>query len=169
MPFFLDCEAASLDETYSYPIEVAWGCPDTGIIRSYLIDPTGVETWTDWDPAAQAVHGLSRGYLREHGLPPRQVAKEVLRQLSGEVAMATAWDDKGWVDELTLRTRGVIASIQWRNAQAHFLELARKDQDWAEEAQRLAWERLEAQGVHPHRAANDVRHLMETRKILLEG
>ncbi|MFA9462415.1 hypothetical protein [Thiohalorhabdus methylotrophus] len=79
--YFLDCEASSLDEWHSYPIEVAWGSVTTGTIHSYLIGPTGMADWTDWDPAAQDVHGLSRALLAEHGLPPRQVAEEVVRHL----------------------------------------------------------------------------------------
>ncbi|MFA9459398.1 hypothetical protein ACERLL_00990 [Thiohalorhabdus sp. Cl-TMA] len=50
----------------------------TGIIRSFLINLTGIEDWTDWNLAAQGVHGLSRAYLAKHGLPPRQVTEEVL-------------------------------------------------------------------------------------------
>lgn len=167
--FFLDCEASSLDEACSYPIEVAWGHLTTGIIRSYLIDPTGIETWTDWDPAAQAVHGLSRDYLAGNGLPPWQVAEEVVRDLRGQVVFVTAPEDKGWVDELTLRTIGEVVAIDWMNATHYLWELAGKWEESLQAAEETAWARLNAEGIHAHRAANDVRHLLETRKILLGG
>jgi len=167
--FFLDCEASSLDETYSYPIEVAWGHVTTGIIRSYLINPTGIETWTDWDPAAQAVHGLSRGYLAEHGLPPWQVAEEVVRDLRGQEVYVTAAEDVGWVDELTIRTIGEVVPIDWMDAYHYLWQLAAKWEESLDVAEKAAWERLNAEGIYAHRAGNDVRYLMEVRRILLGG
>ncbi|MFA9462413.1 hypothetical protein [Thiohalorhabdus methylotrophus] len=160
-----------MDEFYSYPIEVAWGDVTTGIIRSYLIDPTGMEDWTDWDPAAQGVHGLSRAHLAEHGLPPRQVAEEVVRQLTGKTVMATSGADKDWVHRLIQDTLGEFPDpgIAWKDAKWHLVGLARGDATAYQVAMDLAWERLNAQDIYAHRAANDVRQLMEVRRILLGG
>jgi hypothetical protein len=167
--YFLDSEASSLDETFSYPIEVAWGHLTTGIIRSYLINPCAIKSWTDWDPAAQAVHGLSRDYLAEHGLPPRRVAEEVVRDLAGQEVYVTAIEDKGWVDELTMRTLGEVVAIDWRDANHFLWKLAGTWQESLQAAQEMAWQRLNAEGIYAHRASNDVRHLMEVRRILLGG
>ena len=167
--FFLDCEASSLDETFSFPIEVAWGHVTSGEVQAYLINPGMIAEWTDWDPAAQAVHGLSREYLAGHGHHPRLVAGEVWRALRGQVVYVTAVEDKGWVDELTLRTFGEIVAIDWRNAETYLLDLAEKRRQMLKEASDRAWQYLNAQGLYAHRAGHDVRHLLETRRILLEG
>ena len=164
--FFLDCEASSLDREHSYPVEIAWGELGSGTVRSFLIDPTTIESWTDWDAEAEAVHGLSRAFLAEHGLPPRDVARELAEQLPGQIVWTTAPEDRAWVNELTLRTRGTQLAILWRSANDHFAELARGRTDLVEAAKRQAWDHLVAEGIRPHRAANDVLHMRETRRIL---
>ena len=165
--FFLDCEASSLDETASYPIEVAWGHVTTGLITSYLSNPAAIASWTDWDPASQAIHGLSRAYLAEHGLHPRLVAEALVRDLRGQPVYVTAAEDKGWVNELTLRTLGTLPSIHWHDATEYLWSLAAEWQEELRTVRTMAWERLAAEGIYPHRAANDVRHLMMVRRLLL--
>jgi hypothetical protein len=165
--FFLDCEASSLHETASYPIEVAWGHVTTGIVRSYLINPAAIPEWTDWDPAAQAVHGLSREYLAEHGEHPRVVAEALAKDLRGQAVYATSHVDREWVDRLTDRTLGETVTIDWMDGTYFLLKLASQWGEALQAARDIAWERLYAEGVYPHRAANDVRHLMEVRRILL--
>lgn len=55
-PCFIDFEASSLEHN-SYPIEVAWSDAD-GRIESWLIDTSGVPSWTDWDDRVQqGMHG----------------------------------------------------------------------------------------------------------------
>jgi hypothetical protein len=78
---FLDFEASSLSGR-SYPIEVAWSSPD-GAIESYLISPAGIEEWTDWDPAAERVHGISRQLLAAEGKTPQFVCDRMIDRLSG--------------------------------------------------------------------------------------
>ncbi len=67
-PCFIDFEASSLS-IHSYPTEVAWSNPD-GSIEEHLINPYHVKGWTDWDPAAQGITGISRQMLREKGRSP---------------------------------------------------------------------------------------------------
>ena len=80
--YFLDFEASSLSNK-SYPIEVAWSSPD-GPIESYLISPSGIEEWTDWDPAAENVHGISRHVLAADGKTPHFVCDRMTDQLAGK-------------------------------------------------------------------------------------
>ena len=60
---FLDFEASSLGKA-SYPIEVAWVFEDR-TSESHLIKPA--PDWTDWNPAAQAIHRIERRVLEETG------------------------------------------------------------------------------------------------------
>jgi hypothetical protein len=85
---FLDFEASSLSDK-SYPIEVAWSASG-GSIESYLISPAGIEKWTDWDPASEKVHGISRSDLVAHGLDPRVVCDRMSDQLSGKTMYTDA-------------------------------------------------------------------------------
>ncbi len=71
MPVFLDFEASSLGER-SYPIEVGWVFAD-GAGEAHLIRPA--PEWTDWDPAAERIHGIGRGQLMATGTPYGEVAR----------------------------------------------------------------------------------------------
>ena len=88
VPSFLDFEASSLSPN-SYPIEVAWNNPD-GSIESQLISPAEIQAWTDWDPASEKVHGVSRYELLAHGLPPKVVCDRMTDQLSGKIIYTDA-------------------------------------------------------------------------------
>jgi hypothetical protein len=100
---FLDFEASSLAKA-SYPVEVAWVFED-GARESHLIRPA--PGWTDWDPGAERMHGLSRARLLAEGEPHDQVARRLLEALAGHLACASApsWDGK-WLSVL-LRGAGL--------------------------------------------------------------
>lgn len=103
MRAFLDFEASSLAKD-GYPIEVAWVFED-GRSESYLIKP--VAAWTDWDPDAEAIHGIARQTLLSEGAPAEIVARRVLDALSGHTVYASSppWDGK-WLS-LLLRAGGL--------------------------------------------------------------
>jgi hypothetical protein len=103
MHVFLDFEASSLGDD-SYPIEVGWVAED-GSSEQHLIRPAA--NWTDWDPTAEAVHGLSRLRLRLDGEPHDAVARRVLEALAPHEIFVTApsWDGK-WMSVL-LRSAGL--------------------------------------------------------------
>jgi hypothetical protein len=103
MRLFLDFEASSLGDD-SYPIEVGWVGED-GVSETHLIRPA--PEWTDWDPAAEALHGLSRERLEAEGEPHDRVARRALEALhSHEVYVsAPSWDGK-WMSVL-LRAAGL--------------------------------------------------------------
>lgn len=99
---FLDFEASSLAKR-SYPIEVAWVFED-GREESHLVRPA--PDWTDWDPEAQAIHGIARDTLVDEGEPLDMVAARMVETLEGHTLLASApsWDGK-WLSAL-LRTAG---------------------------------------------------------------
>lgn len=101
---FLDCEASSLHHD-SHPIEVGW-CGEDGVGEAHLIRPA--PGWDDWSPASQALHGLSREHLREHGRPHDEVAARVLEVLGAPgvgVVSDAPEHDRRWLGEL-LRAAG---------------------------------------------------------------
>jgi hypothetical protein len=97
MLVFLDFEASSLGKR-SYPIEVAWVFED-GRSEAHLIRPA--PAWTDWDGAAEALHGISLADLHNHGEPHDLVAQRMVSRLSGHALFASAptWDGK-WMSAL---------------------------------------------------------------------
>ena len=103
MKAFLDFEASSLSE-HSYPIEVAWVFQD-GRSESHLIAPA--PAWTDWDAAAEAIHGIARGTLAATGEPHDVVAHRMVEALTDHdlFASAPSWDGK-WLSAL-LRAAGL--------------------------------------------------------------
>jgi len=103
MRAFLDFEASSLSHD-SYPIEVGWVFED-GAAEVHLIRPA--PDWTDWDPRAEALHGLSRAQLEAEGEPLEAVARRALAALTGQQVFVSApsWDGK-WMS-LLLRAAGL--------------------------------------------------------------
>jgi hypothetical protein len=168
---FLDFEASSLSDE-SYPIEVGWVFED-GRAESHLIRPA--PGWTDWDPQAEAIHGISPRQLLEQGLPHPDVAARMMRELAGHALYASApsWDGK-WLSVL-LRAAGYPRhALRLRDTDEAQAEAARtalgvqaSPEALAEEAaailQRVRW----ASGNSPpaHRALPDAR---QQRDIWLE-
>lgn len=103
MLVFLDFEASSLSKQ-SYPIKVAWVFED-GRSEEYLIRPA--PAWTDWDPAAEAIHHIRRATLLAEGTGHELVARLMVDSLTGHdlLASAPSWDGK-WLSAL-LRAAGL--------------------------------------------------------------
>lgn len=103
MKVFLDFEASSLADE-GYPIEVAWA-DQNGRSETHLIAPA--PGWTDWDPRAEAIHGIARRQLLEDGESHVVVAGRMLEALTGHelYASAPSWDGK-WLSRL-LRAAGL--------------------------------------------------------------
>lgn len=99
VPIFIDIEASSLG-IESYPIEIAWN-DGHGVITSWLINPDLYpENWRDWDPGAEAVHGLSRQFLVTHGEKLEIIARNMIDRLP-RVLYSDAPDfDAFWLDRL---------------------------------------------------------------------
>jgi len=102
MRVFLDFEASSLRKN-GFPIEVGWVFED-GATASYLIRPA--PGWSDWDPQAEAIHGLTREALAAEGIAHDEVARRMVETLGAHdlYASAPSWDGK-WLS-LLLRSAG---------------------------------------------------------------
>jgi hypothetical protein len=113
-PTFLDFEASSLS-SQSYPIEVAWNHED-GSIEAHLISPAGIESWTDWDSAAERVHGIQRQQLLTHGKHPLLVCNRMNEQLTGKIVYTDAPQFDGmWLSQLFSVCHGITPNFQLRH------------------------------------------------------
>jgi DNA polymerase III epsilon subunit-like protein len=167
MKAFLDFEASSLS-TRSYPVEVAWVFED-GRSEEHLI--TLAETWTDWDEASQAVHGITRDELATAGEPVSAVAARMIEMLSGHEVFASApsWDGK-WLSVLlrqadlprhALRLRDTDDAI--RATATELLSAVLTPAGLATEVDRILRDANAAKGAHPrHRALADALAERET-------
>jgi hypothetical protein len=98
-PNFIDFEASSLSDN-SYPIEVAWNSTD-GSVESYLISPESMPSWTDWDSAAEEVHGIPREELIRNGKSPKWLCEHMAKQCGGSVFVSDAPPfDSRWLSVL---------------------------------------------------------------------
>ncbi|MBX6741462.1 MAG: transcriptional regulator [Acetobacteraceae bacterium] len=129
---FLDFEASSLGR-HGFPIEIAWVF-ESGEEEAHLIRPA--EDWTEWDAAAQAVHGIPREALERQGMPVPELGQRMLRVLAGHrlYASAPSWDGQ-WLSRL-LRAAGLPR---------HALRLRDTDEAQAEVASAI----LQAAGLPP--------------------
>ena len=121
MRAFIDFEASSLGR-HGYPIEVAWVFED-GHSETFLIAP--IEKWTDWDPAAEALHTIAREQLAAEGVAADIVARRLADSLQGHHVFASApsWDGK-WLSAL-LRAGGLPGhAIRLADTDAALLALA---------------------------------------------
>lgn len=121
MRAFIDFEASSLGRG-GYPIEVAWVF-ENGNSQTFLIAP--IEEWTGWDPAAEAIHGITRGQLSREGVSTDIVARRLVDALQGNEVLASvpSWHGK-WLSAL-LRSAGLPRhAIQISNTDAALMELA---------------------------------------------
>jgi hypothetical protein len=102
MRVFLDFEASSLRKN-GFPVEVGWVFED-GVSEGHLIRPA--PGWSDWDPAAEAIHRLTRERLEREGTPHDAVARRMVETLGAHrlYASAPSWDGK-WLS-LLLRSAG---------------------------------------------------------------
>ena len=157
MLVFLDFEASSLEKK-SYPIEVGWVLED-GRGESLLIKPA--PDWIDWDPDAEAIHGITRGELEDKGSPHTEVCERLLRLWDGGnrvFASAPSWDGH-WLSVL-LRAAGQPRHlVRLEDTEVAFAEAGRERGLAGEEAVAVieaARERAAAEVV-AHRAQADAR------------
>ena len=163
MRVFLDFEASSLSDS-SYPVEVGWVCED-GREAEHLIRPA--PDWTEWDAAAEAVHGITREQLLREGTPVDVVCDRLVEVFEGNVVHASApsWDGH-WLSML-LRAGGRPRHLlRLRDSEEAFVEAARARlgdvADEAAVAQAIAEARAVAEAKPAtHRALEDARREWE--------
>ena len=166
MHVFLDFEASSLAKA-SYPVEVGWVFED-GRAESWLIRPP--PEWTDWDPRAAAVHGISRAELEADGAPVETLARHMLDTLASHALYASSpsWDGK-WLSVL-LRAGGLPRhALRLKDADEAQIAAATEaladvfdgDALATEAAAVIARIRALPAGAIAHRALPDARHELE--------
>jgi len=169
----IDFEASGL-ESDSYPIQVAWNINEE--VHTHFINPDFVPEWEGWSTASEAVHGLSREFLREHGEHPHDVAKAMNDSLAGSTVYSDAVPyDRNWCHRLFdagpyaiefefadfwtklaefapfgIRGNGSYGMTEWTNS---LLYQARKNTGHLQE----------------HLADNDVRIRMEIYRLAMVG
>lgn len=102
VPIFYDCEASGFD---GVPIEIGWAFAEaeTGVLTSegHLIQPPpGWPIEESWDPAAEALHGISLGQLRKHGRPVGEIAQRMNRALGGRELYSDSPLDEVWLKRI---------------------------------------------------------------------
>ena len=163
IPSFLDFEASSLSPQ-SYPIELAWSLED-GSVESHLISPRGIETWTDWDPEAERIHGIPRDLLLAQGQPPSMVCGFANKQLSGKTVYCDAPSFDGmWLAKLFSICRDVYPGFELKHIDDLLVAMISPEVSGRTRAlARVPSLKLEARKRKPqrHRAAWDVEYLVQ--------
>lgn len=125
LPPILDFEASSLSDT-SYPISA--GLVVAGQVYYWVIKPQA--DWIDWSLESQAIHGLRRSFIEEHGVPAHQVYAEITEKLNGHEVIysdAPAWESL-WLQRLgafNLRIADIGELIGSNQREGFSTELAR--------------------------------------------
>lgn len=171
MRVFLDFEASSLRDE-SYPVEVGWVFED-GRGEALLIRPA--PGWTDWDRAAEAMHGLSRAELERDGTPHEEVCARLVVLFGAHTVHASApsWDGH-WLSMLLRASGRPRHLIRLTDTEEAFADAARQrlgpQADDAAVAAAIAWARTaEEEDPAVHRALADARREWRIWKRLLAG
>ncbi|HUA55286.1 MAG TPA: tyrosine-type recombinase/integrase [Candidatus Sulfotelmatobacter sp.] len=163
---FLDCEASSLDEQKSYPIEIGWCFADADDVESHLIIP--YPDWLDWDPQSQKLHGLDRKTLFAQGEPGPPVARRLIEALGGADVYADSEKDRVWIEKLCA-TAGVAATVIVGRFEALLYDVVPGDlgdvsrMELIQEGRRLA----DQLAPRAHRAGPDACHLRAWYRMTL--
>lgn len=155
---FVDVEASGLSRR-GYPVEIGWVLAD-GRTASVLVRPEAAWGEDGWDPAAEAVHGISRAALAAHGLPCPRVAAAMVRDLSAVVAVSDGVaHDTRWID-MVFRAAGTRRPFRIVGADALFARLGLPDG-----AHEAVFERARAERPPTGRAVGDALHLFHAARI----
>jgi hypothetical protein len=155
----IDFEASSLDLQKSYPIQVGVALDD-GTTYSAYIKPE--ESWTDWNPKSQEVHGIPRHVLRDCGKDVKTVAQELCEFIGEE----TVYCDGGVYDFHWL-------SVLFHHAKVHNtinVELVRfiLPSDLRYKYHPLKEETAKTMDLKEHDAGNDALIIQSTVKQILQ-
>ena len=97
LPTIIDIEASGFGRG-SYPVEVGFVAAD-GALFCGLVRPE--PDWLHWDAAAEALHGISRELLQQHGKPARWIAEQLNTRLRGQTVFCDGWGhDYTWLARL---------------------------------------------------------------------
>lgn len=157
-PAFLDIEASGFGRD-SYPIEIGFVLPD-GHAWCTLVRPE--PDWTHWDPAAEALHGITRSLALRHGRPAVDVARELNRRLAGLTVYSDGWaHDYAWL-ALLFEAGGRSPLFRLDHLRSAL------DEDQAQAWQATREQVRQQRPLARHRASSDARILQLTWQALHE-
>jgi len=151
-PIIIDVEASGFGRG-SYPIEVGFVMPD-GETQCTLIKPE--QSWTHWDESSEALHGISREILAQHGKPVEEVARWLNQHLRGLTVYSDAWgNDLSWLGVLF-----EYAEVPQLFHLDGLNKLLSEDQMniWSDTRNQV----LSELGIKRHRASNDAKVIQRT-------
>ncbi|HEY8159127.1 MAG TPA: hypothetical protein VIF10_10545 [Methylobacter sp.] len=158
-------EASSFNKT-SYPIEIAWS-DSGGAIETHLINPDGIQDWTDWDFHAEQIHGISRQLCRESGVHPKSLCRRMSQSIApGELIYADGGQyDQDWIDVL-YGAGSKLGFSQFKVIHSDSIMLPLLSSTESDSGKRWQlYEKLKADARKKvggqHRAALDVQYLIE--------
>lgn len=158
---FLDFEASGLGPG-SWPVEVGWARWGDEA-QSVLIKPHAAWALAEWNPVAERMHGLTVERLKVQG----HDVVEVCDVLDGELIGATVYSDAPTYDGFWLTVlydaAGRTPKFELSDMQ-NLLKPMSSPRDIAR-AESIA----DTNEPHTHRAAQDVRHMMEVYRLCREG
>jgi len=156
VPIIMDIEASGFGRG-SYPIEIGLVLPD-GTPHCFLVAPH--RTWTNWDPDAERVHGITRDILLSNGRSISEIAWRLNELLHGKTVYSDAWSfDLSWL--------GKLYDAAKQPQTFHLASL----HDLMSDTQTSHWDRTKQAVVRDlslrrHRASGDARILQETYRRL---
>ncbi|MFT3966811.1 MAG: hypothetical protein QM690_13115 [Sphingobium sp.] len=148
----IDFEASCLPRHgRSFPIEV--GIYDGSVPKSWLILPHGDWRGWNWEPEAEALHGIAYETLLTHGLPAPLVMKELAGAVAGRRLVADSGIDQYWLD--------MLASAAGYGEPPVIDHVALILDEWQVSADQVAASRAVADRLQPlrHRAGHDAHWL----------
>jgi hypothetical protein len=168
---FFDLEASSLVE--GFPIEVGWAWVQDDEVRSegHLIRPSW--QWLEmksWDPAAEALHGISRDMLKAEGKSCAEVAARMNEALAGRGLVSDSPSaDTRWLWQM-LDEAGTTPTFQIANLSADALIVAAAEKLGILDLE-YTWVEKETARLAPrtHRAAADAAYWATFFSLLQHG
>jgi hypothetical protein len=173
---FLDFEASGM---MGFPIEVGFAVVDADrAIRSdsrIIRNDEWLDDFSQWDPNAEAIHGITRSNIMEFGISPAATVDWLEAAIGGLIACVDSHYDKLWMSALVAEARGRDAKVNFGLAditaafegveidELRYDRLAQQVSDpirYGREFARRAGQ-CDKLGLRPkvHRAAADAEHL----------
>lgn len=112
--------------------------------------------WQHWDASAEALHGITRDILLQHGKPADWVARETNQRLAGQTVYCDAWaHDYPWLSRL-FDVVDLVPSFKLADLRSLLSE-----------AEAACWHRVQDQvraelQISRHRASSDAKVLQMT-------
>ena len=147
---------------------MAWNHED-GSIEDHLISPAYTESWTEWDPEAERIHGIKREEILSRGESPLVICKIMNDQLAGKIVYTDAPQFDGmWLSDLFSALVNTRPEFELRNVNELLVQIIRPTMPGRMEGlTKIDALKQEARRQKPcqHRAGWDVEYLVELWRL----